>query len=608
MMTQTGASAGPEMIEMLEIAFGHIPFETRDLALQAGPFLALALAMVVELMRRRRNWEDVAHRAQASNEALRDEVWRLKEASAERDRAEAASVAKSRFLATMSHEIRTPLHGILGMAELLREAGLDPEPASYVEAIRASGTALSHLIDQILDFSKIEAGRLELVEEPFDPRRLVEEIVELLAPAAQRKGLEIAASIASDVPALGVGDSLRLRQALTNLAGNAVKFTSHGGVGVAVHSIDDGRLSFEVVDTGPGIPEDRRGKIFEDFEQGDPSNARHFEGTGLGLAISKRLVELMGGELTLHDNPGGGSIFAFSIPLPVAVPANGRKPDTVDLQGRRALIVADSPFEAPALATLLGEAGAEIRRAEGLEAGLEALRTGATPDLVIVDCALGVEATNRLAEAARAAGASKSLVLFSPFERRAFGQNSLGGFDGWLVKPVRARSLFERLANEFPSAAPARPAAKPRVASRASRALLAEDNDINAIIAQKALRRLGFDVTRARDGLEATRFAGAAIRSEAPRFDLVLMDAKMPGLDGYEATRAIRALEREFKTPPSGIIALTANAMPEDRATAEAAGVDEFLAKPFELARLAETIERAVAVHSSDAEETRAAS
>jgi signal transduction histidine kinase/CheY-like chemotaxis protein len=559
----------------------------------AGMVIALLAALFSALARSQGWMRERAQSAAAENEALRDEVWRLKEAASARDRAEAASRAKSRFLATMSHEIRTPLNGILGVADLLARGGLSPENASYVEAIRGSGVALVALVDQILDLSRMEAGRLDLAVEPLDLVRLVEGVVELLAPRAQMKGLEIAASIAASTPRFVMADPTRLRQVLLNLAGNAIKFTATGGVCVAVDQRAGEGLRFAVVDTGPGVAADRREAIFRDFEQGDgPPSVGRQEGAGLGLAISRQLVELMGGRLEVDENPGGGSVFCFTVRLPPCEDA-ARRPEAepVSLAGARALIIARSPFEAPAIAMRLVEAGATVVRAEGLESGLAALARPDRPDLVIVDCALGPEATNRLAEAAKAAGAPRSLVLFSPFERRAFGQISLQGFDGWLVKPVRARSLYERLAAEFP---PARePSAVEPQNRPMRRALIAEDNDINALIAEKALGRLGFETVRATDGDDAVRLASPLSDPGAPPpFDLILMDLKMPGLDGVEATRRLRLQEAAAGALHTPIVALTASAPEDERRACLAAGADAFLVKPFDFDHLASAVGR----------------
>ncbi len=533
-------------------------------------------------------------RAEADQERLRDEIWELKSAASALDKAEAANEAKSRFLATVSHEFRTPLNGILGMTELLASTSLTAEQMSYLEAIRASGASLSSLINEILDFSRIEAAKIELKLAPFDLPALVEGVAELLAPRAQGKGIEIASWIDPKAPRLVVGDAARLRQVLINLAGNAVKFTQNGGVGLRVALLLDGALRFSVADTGPGVPLERRQTIFQEFEQADSSSTRQHEGTGLGLAISRRLVELMGGELRLEQAGSDGSLFAFVISLPKA-PGEPKSEIRQGLCGKRALIVAASPFGGPYLGERLGEFGLEVLRAEGEDDAVEALnRLGPSPpDLVIVDCALGEEATHRLASAARAAGVAKSLVLFSPFERRAFGEAAVRDFDGWLVKPVRLESLYSRLDGKVVPLGAGKGKADQAEMERplaGRRILLAEDNDVNALLVERHLLRLGAEVARARDGFEAVAMARAATSENHAPFDAVLMDIHMPRLDGLAAARLMRAEEAEAGRAPLRMIALTANAFDEDRIAAQQAGMDDFLTKPVDLENIAKAI------------------
>ena len=557
-------------------------------ALRGSLLAALAMALLAHVQERRRMRAWQAAEEAAGVARLQQEVERLRNDRNTVKRAEAAMDAKSQALTTMSHELRTPLSGILGVVDILGETPLNREQQSYLEAIRGSGVSLMRLIDDILDLSKIEAGRAQLVVAPLDLSKLVEGVVELLAPRAQGKGLEIAASVASGAPARVIGDEQRLRQILTNLAGNAVKFTDHGGVGVSVDLNPGGVLEFSVTDTGPGVPAERREAIFEDFEQDLTAGAR--EGAGLGLAICRRLAALMDGSITLADNPGGGSIFRLSVALPAAEADVGAARNPAPDQrfaGSDVCIVAHSPFEAPFMAARLAEAGARVRRAEGLEGGLALLKSGQPRGLVIVDCALGEAAMEALTAAAKTAGASQCLVLFSPFERRALPSPSLNAFDGWLVKPVRASSLFERLESKEKV-----PRASGADKPRASRALLAEDDDVNALVTERALRRLGFEVVRARDGLAALDLAKAAIEGVGPAIDLVVMDLHMPGMSGEDATRAIRRLERESGKSRLPVIALSASFSESQPIGVAASGIDVFLAKPAEVSKLAAAIER----------------
>ncbi|HXY59901.1 MAG TPA: ATP-binding protein [Methylocystis sp.] len=556
--------------------------QTTLIALVLGSFAMGAGAALFVLLKRRRHEDNDA----ATIDALRAENRELRAALDARATNEAAARGKTRFLATVSHEIRTPLNGILGLAELLSLTKLEAEQASYVEAIGDCARSLGRLIEDILDFSKIEAGKLELRREEFALTALVESVAELLAPRAHAKSLEIASFVSAKAPARLVGDEARLRQVLINLVGNAVNFTEKGGVGLSVETISPGVLRFAVEDTGPGVPGAAQKLIFEEFEQGDGATTRREGGTGLGLAISRRLIERMGGALELASSSPAGSTFAFTLPI-----LGAKEIDPAPrLEGETALIVAASRFEGSYLARYLREAGAAAKVAGKDEALALLARDGARSfSLVFVDCGLGEAAVHAVAQAAPAAGGTRLFLMFSPLERHAFGEAALPKFDGWLVKPIRAATLLERLAPAKPRVSPVAPAEQEARLSGLS-ALIAEDNDINALIATRSLAALGAEPIRAEDGARAVELAVAAIAGERRRFDVILMDLFMPRLDGLEAARKIRAAEKEAQARRTPILVLTASALEEDARAAAEAGADAVLTKPVELDALAEMI------------------
>ena len=477
-------------------------------------------------------------------------------------------------LAALSHEFRTPLNGVIGMARLLEGTRLTAEQRAYVAALTESGEHLLGLVNEVLDYARLGAGRVELAHVAVAPEDLMRQVCELLSVRAYEKGVEIGwAADAGLAPVLA--DEGRLRQILLNLAGNAVKFVETGGVLVLAERASGGRLRFTVSDTGPGVPETERKRIFEAFAQGGSGRDARQVGAGLGLAIATRLADAMGGRLGVGGTPGEGADFWFEARFETAAAA----PAASSLIGRTVAVASPSPIVREAAARQIESGGGRAVRAGGVD---EAVARSGKGDVILVDhlCAEGRETL--APPPGRAA-----VVLLRPEERERIALYRAAGFGGYLIKPLRRASLVERVlaAGKAPAAdddriAPRHTAGALPIAAGV-RVLLAEDNPVNAMLARALLRREGAAV----DHVESGEAALEALASGA--YDVVLMDVRMPGLGGLEASRRLRALG---VTAP--VIALTANAFDDDRRACLDAGMDDFLVKPLSLEALRAALAR----------------
>jgi PAS domain S-box-containing protein len=526
-----------------------------------------------------------------------DRSRRVAEAAAEaaeaaRGEAERANQAKSEFLANMSHEVRTPMNGIIGMTALLLDTSLTSEQRAFAETIRESADALLYVINDILDVSKLEAGKLELESIDFALEEIVDGVVALLSPRARQKGISLTATIDPSVNRAYRGDPARLRQIMLNLAGNAVKFTSEGHVAIDIRAVGPDlpagmtRLRFSVSDTGIGMNAEQMSRLFQKFTQADNSITRRFGGTGLGLAICRQLVELMGGDIQAESAVGEGSRFWFTAVLPDAA---APLPDTARaaewLRDLRALVVDDVEADRRILSRQLERLGLNAAVANGGPAALaeldKMLREGSCPTLILIDRHMPGMAGDTLGGWLRGhpSFAGIKLVLVTSADGLEADDPAAGIFDAVLTKPVRPQNLRDTLSRLFaPRAVEMPDTDKALDAGRGKgrRVLVVDDNPVNRNIARLILERDGYGVDLVDDGMEAIAAA------EAIRYDLILMDVQMPGMDGIEATRLIRTQEGQTDTSRTPIIAMTANAMVGMRESYLEAGMDDYVSKPYE--------------------------
>jgi signal transduction histidine kinase/DNA-binding response OmpR family regulator len=518
-----------------------------------------------------------------------------------REAADAANAAKGEFLANMSHEIRTPMNAIIGMCYLALKSGLAPKQHGYIAKVQSAAQTLLGIIDEILDFSKIEAGKMAVEAVPFGLPGVLESLANLLSLRAEDKRIELVFYEGAGIPAVLVGDPLRLTQVLVNLGGNAVKFTERGEVVVGIHvahaDAQSVHLRFDVRDTGPGLTGEQRSRLFQPFVQADSSTTRRHGGTGLGLTISRQLVRLMGGELELDSTPGVGSVFSFTLPFGRGGDVPPTPAPNTDLRGLRLLVVDDNAAARQVLAEMAAALDMTVETAVDGEAALRAADTatalGRPFDLVLVDWRMpgmdGVTCAERLA----AADGRRPVVLMTTAYARDQLQAVLADASAdvheILIKPVTPSTLFDACASVIGRLGQATSHAAEREASltksqavlRGARVLLVEDNDINAELAMALLDSAGVTTALATDG----RMALDLLARE--RFDAVLMDCQMPEMDGYEAARRIRADLRLADLP---VLAMTANAMSGDRAKALAAGMNDHIAKPIDVNAMFDTL------------------